>query len=109
MCLHNLWRCLPSGLLLTRGRLSKKRDPVIGERDARLKIYMHCYKHVLDSSEYVQEHLATLRKALAQGKTVALVDNVTPTISRWDDLSGVLTHTLLLKLYLTDQWPESSD
>lgn len=79
---------------------------MVGEREARYKIYMQCYKHVLDTSDYVQEHLARLRKALAAGKTVVLVDNVTPSISRWDDLSGDLTHTLLLKLYLTDSWPQ---
>lgn len=74
-------------------------DELLGYLDARLQIYLPCYRWVLDHC--LQDEVAQLRK-LAEHQTVLLLDYETNTDIM--DLSKPLSHAGLVKRYCENNW-----
>lgn len=74
-------------------------DELLSYLDARLQIYLPCYRWVLDHC--LQDEVVQLRK-LAENQTVLLLDYETNTDIM--DLSKPLSHAGLVKRYCDDDW-----
>jgi hypothetical protein len=77
---------------------------VLDTPQARMTFFALPYKHVLD--HFVKDEIVQLKKLLASGKSLILLDNST-NMDMMDD-SKDLSHAFLLKCYLEGNYPSET-